>query len=513
MSNKTLYVIDLKDGFTPKIKNADKEFSKFDKNVKGSTKKGGGGGLGSMLGAISPLTLGWAAVGAGIAAATGKVVSLGKEMEQTRVAFSVMFGSSEEGNKMLDLLNEFANVTPYTNDQVIKAGKTLKTFQFQTEAIAPTLKILGDVAAGTGSSISELSTIFGRIQQNGRIQGEELNQLIDRGFNPLSIIAEKTGKSMVQLRKDMSNSLISFDMVQDAFVTATSEGGQFFNMMDLQSKTFGGLVSTIQGKLGNMFSVAGEGLTGALKPLLEGFVRFIDLLPKLNLSGIASSFRVLWDAATDLLSPIMNLFDGFSSGITFAEGFQIAINSIAAAVRGITTPFRLLARFLSNFTEAMKPVVESFQGLGDVIAGVFSGDVYQIARGVEGFKSGFSRIRSGIEGIINEEANAYADIFNTQLKTEAAKVDLAGAMDLSKLQQVNGGGTANGAAGSKASTVSGNVAGVSSGGIKNVTLNIDKLIEQITFETVNGQSMQQIKDMVTRVLVEASSDASRLVGG
>jgi hypothetical protein len=75
--------------------------------------------------------------------------------------------------------------------------------------------------------------------------GQDLLQIVNQGFNPLQIISQKTGKSMAQLKDDMSAGLITFSMVEDAFKTATLQGGKFYNGMENGSKTLSGTMSTL----------------------------------------------------------------------------------------------------------------------------------------------------------------------------------------------------------------------------------------------------------------------------
>lgn len=535
--NKTLYVIDLRDSFSPKLKKADKNFKTFDKTVKkGTSKSGGIGGFASMMSG-GLLAGGLAGLGVALIAGTKKVISMGAAMEQTRVSFEVLLGDKGKSREMIDNLNAFANVTPFVNDALFDSTKKLLSFGFAQEKVLPTLKMLGDVAGGDQQKLDALTTAFARTSANGRLMGMELDMMIDRGFNPLNIIAEKTGKSMLQLRKDMSKGLISFDQVQDAFITATSEGGQFFNMMEKQSESFGGLASTIQGKLGLMFTTAGEGLSNALKPLLKGFISFIDMLPRLDFSKLIKSFKDIFKGITTIIEPLKKIFSLFDSGTESVDVFQSVINILAANIRALTIPIRFLAMAMSEvidfFTEAidlsksfsqnvssvfenllkrLRPVIDSFQGIGNVLAGAFTMDPVQVAEGVAQFNKGFEAITSGIKNVVGAEIKGFTDIFETKAKAATGGTDLSALTDFGLLTGGAGAtGAAGGAAAGKKSSVSGNVAGVSSGGIKNVTLNIDKLVEEITFSSTTTNDLNGLKEMVTRVLVEAATDATRLI--
>jgi tape measure domain-containing protein len=503
--NKTLYVIDLNDQFSPKISRADKNFKGFDKNVKQSTSKSGG--LGSMAAMMSPATLGVGAIVAGVGVLGKKLIGLGSEMESIRTSFSVMFGSTEKGNKMLDMMNEFANVTPFTNDQVIKAGKTLKAFAFEAETIAPTMKILGDVAAGTGSDFSEMARIFGKIKGNGRLMGAELDMLIDRGFNPLNHMSEVTGKSIAELRKEMSKGQISFTMVQDAFVAATSEGGQFNDMMKKQSETFGGMMSTIQGKFGMLFTQGGEGLTNVLKPILKWVISFVDMLATIDFSPLLSGMSLWWENLKQVLSPLGDLVDLLFSGSDSGNTFQKVINGISMAMRATFVPVKISIALFKDLFTLLSSGGNIMKAMGQFVSGDFVGAYESMKKGSGQFK----KVGSATSAAIAGEIQAFKDLWNTSRDTSPG-VDISGGHLTGATAGGGAGGNTPGTSGGKRKTTSGGVAGVSSGGIKNVQLNIEKLIENLNFNSVTNQSTEALKQQITRVLVEAASDATRLIG-
>ena len=76
--------------------------------------------------------------------------------------------------------------------------------------------------------------------------GQDLNQMINAGFNPLQIMADKTGKSIAALKDEMSKGAISAEMVQQAFIDDTSASGKFYNMSENASKTINGQLSMMQ---------------------------------------------------------------------------------------------------------------------------------------------------------------------------------------------------------------------------------------------------------------------------
>jgi tape measure domain-containing protein len=195
----------------------------------------------------------------------GKGIEFNKAAEQAQVAFTVMTGSAEKATQILKELKTFANNTPLEFQDIRDAAQTLLQFGIETDKVNGYVRILGDVSGGNADKLKSISLAFGQIASTGRLMGQDLLQLINVGFNPLQEISAKTGRSMADLKKDMENGLISFDMVEDAFVSATSEGGRFFGMLEKQSQTVAGKLSTMNDAIDTMAGALTESLSEPLK--------------------------------------------------------------------------------------------------------------------------------------------------------------------------------------------------------------------------------------------------------
>lgn len=281
MAKKTINVIyKVEDGELRKVKTtiagAEAETEKWNKELKKTgelTHKVGQDGVKSFLSwknVISSISV--VGLAYSIGSLAKKIFDLGVAQEQTNIAFTTFLGSAEKAKQLMAELTKFSIVTPFTPEQVNKAAKTLLAFDVAAQDIIPTLKMLGDVSAGTGKDLSEMAVIFGQIRSTGRLMGQDLLQLINAGFNPLQIISKKTGQSVADLKKDMEKGLITFEMVADAFKTATSEGGLFFNLMEAQSNTVGGKLSTIQGNLEEIGKALYANNNGPLADLVDNLV-------------------------------------------------------------------------------------------------------------------------------------------------------------------------------------------------------------------------------------------------
>ena len=254
--------------------------------LSGTGKKGGilssiGSGLAQGLG----IGAGLGAVGA-IASATTAIVNFGKasftaaaEFEQLRIAFSTMTGSLDAGDRLLQQIREYASATPFGTKALVELSKQLLAYGFAADEIIPTIDMLGNVAAGVGQEkLPNLVLAMGQIRANGKLMGQDLNQLINAGFNPLQVIAEQTGETVTQLREKMEKGLITFKDVQNAFRLATTEGGRFNQLLQRQSKTTAGAIDSMGDAVEELQRNIGERLTPTVGNLVRSFTSLIEVV-------------------------------------------------------------------------------------------------------------------------------------------------------------------------------------------------------------------------------------------
>lgn len=214
-----------------------------------SGSKGLSGALGSLGGSLGSLGRLAAGAAAGFAAMKLKdygqyALSTSAAFEQLAISFRVMTGSAQIGQELTDAIIELGAKTPMTAQQLSKAAQLLLSFGESTENIIPDLKLLGDITGGEVNRFNQLSLAFAQVGANGKLMGQDLLQMVNAGFNPLQIISQKTGKSMGELRKEMEEGRISFQMVAQAMQDAASEGGRYFGLMEQQAGSLNGLLST-----------------------------------------------------------------------------------------------------------------------------------------------------------------------------------------------------------------------------------------------------------------------------
>jgi tape measure domain-containing protein len=167
--------------------------------------------------------------------------------EMMTANFTTMFeGNEVAAKKFLSTIEDYANVTPYTTEGLAKNAQTMMQFGMSSENTMKVLKQLGDISGGNTDRMNSLSLAFAQVSSAGKLQGQDLLQMVNAGFNPLQVISKKTGKSMAELKDIMSKGGISAEAVGAAFKSATEEGGLFYKGADRGSKTLNGLISTLK---------------------------------------------------------------------------------------------------------------------------------------------------------------------------------------------------------------------------------------------------------------------------
>ena len=195
--------------------------------------------------------------GAGVLKALGsEIIRVRGEFQSMQTAIETMVGKDVAG-QLIPQIKELAKISPLTMSDMVGAEKMMLGFNIQAEDTIKYLKAISDISMGESSKFNSLTLAFSQMSAAGKLMGQDLNQMINAGFNPLQIISEKTGKSIATLKDEMSKGAVSAEMVQQAFIDATSAGGKFYNMSENASKTINGQLSMMQDALDSVFNELG----------------------------------------------------------------------------------------------------------------------------------------------------------------------------------------------------------------------------------------------------------------
>ena len=265
-----------------------------------------------------------------------KALETGFEREKVQVAFDVLLrGDTKASEALREEIRQYGMITPYMTADLQEAAKMMLSFGIAQDKIMPNMKALGDIAMGDKNKLDSLTLAFSQMTSAGKLSGEDLLQMINAGFNPLSEISRKTGKSIGVLKDEMSKGKISADMVTQAFYSATQAGGQFYGMTEKMGQTAAGKWSTLLGLAGDKLYQ----LYGIIEPLVIPAMTVLEWIVGLVGKGIdALASAIGWVSEFMQKHVTVVTVLGVALGILATSMFLVTLQSKAMVLwAGIVT--------------------------------------------------------------------------------------------------------------------------------------------------------------------------------
>lgn len=194
----------------------------------------------------------------------GEIINVRSEIQSLSVSFETLLGSKEKADQLFGQIRKYAANTPMQLNDLAAGAQTMLGFNIEAKKVMPIMQAIGDISMGNRDKFNSLTLAFAQMSATGKLMGQDLLQMINAGFNPLTVISEQTGKAISTLKDEMSSGAISAKMVEDAFKAASAEGGKFHGMLDQQSKTLRGSISNLQGAFTDMLNDFGESSEGII---------------------------------------------------------------------------------------------------------------------------------------------------------------------------------------------------------------------------------------------------------
>lgn len=220
--------------------------------------------------------LGLLGIGTSVVALGNQVIQTRKEFQAMETSIQTLLGSKEKTDELLGKVKQYAAVSPLELSSISSATQMMLGFNLEAEEVPKYISAIGDVSMGEAGKFNSLTLAFSQMSATGKLMGQDLNQMINAGFNPLSEISRTTGKSVADLKEQMSKGAISAKMVQDAFISATSAGGKFHNMSQESAKTIGGQMSMLQDSIDAVFNSWGEASEGIIVDAISLATKLIE---------------------------------------------------------------------------------------------------------------------------------------------------------------------------------------------------------------------------------------------
>lgn len=377
--------------FTSALNAAQSRAVAFGKSVTASIR-----GIGSIGGQVGQL-IGVAGIGAGVTA----MVKLAAQTETLGTQFRVLTGSAQKAQAVMSQIQAFAAETPFETIEIADAAKKLVAFGSSAETVVSELRMLGDIAAGVGVPLADLSEIYGKARVQGRLFAEDINQLQGRGIPVVQGLAAAMGVSEDKIRGLVESGQIGFPQLQRALAGMVAQGGDFNGMMTQLGQTTAGRFSTLVDNFKQLGVQLGTQLLPYLNDAMQGAINLAG-----GLDGVGASFGSILKAASTWFTETRNYFEDIgtiagtvigNTNLLFQGLFEDLPNYAKAALEWVATNTQVMFQNIATGAQNMwAKMRQQSQQLGEEIAFALglSDEVLQIPAPVmqemqafQGFKS------------------------------------------------------------------------------------------------------------------------------
>ena len=390
----------------------------------------------------------------------GKVVQSGVDynasMESYLTNFKVMLGNEELAAAKLSELRKMAASTPFALSDLTEGTQTLLQFGIAADDTTDVLKQLGDISLGNADKLQTLVRAYGKMSSAKKVTLENVNMMIDAGFNPLNQICDATGESMSDLYKRISDGRVSFEELQYAVQAATSEGGQFYNGMLEASQTFSGRMSTLKDNVAALTGELTSGLFSALGDLVvklnEVVTSFLDSDEKMaqlkDTIGIATSVvaaagaaflaykgyvalataaQVAHTVATTAMTAANAAAEAGATGLALAQAALNAVISanpvglFVAALAALATGLVTAYKTSETFRNAVNSAFASVKKIAQNAIGTVVDWINDLVAKIEGAAAALANLKNGIGAAADAYNTAYNNAINNYNQRKSAK--------------------------------------------------------------------------------------------
>lgn len=305
-------------------------------------------------------TLAQIGVAASLTGLVRKIALVRGEFQQLEVAFTTLLQSKEKADALMAQMIDLAAKTPFDLQGVANGARQLLAYGFVAEDITDTLTRLGNVAAGLGLPLERLTYLYGTTAVQGRLYARDMLQFTSSGIPVLQEMAKIYGKTTEEINSMVSAGKIGFEDVRKVIENMTNEGGQFYNLMQEQSKTITGLISNLGDALDTMFNDIGKSQEGIIAGVLQGTISLVENYQKV----------------LDILIPLIAAYGAYKTAIIAVAAAQ-KIQTTIEATRAFFEQTKMLrratqAQILFNKAVKANPYVLATSAIMGIVTALFT---------------------------------------------------------------------------------------------------------------------------------------------
>lgn len=248
------------------------------------------------------------------------LINVRGQFQQLEIAFSTMLKSKEAADKLMTELVDIAAKTPFDLQGVAQSAKQMIAYGSSAENVGDELVMLGNVAAGVGSQLSEIAYLYGTLRTQGRAYAVDIRQFAGRGIPIYEELAKVLGVTKDEVSGLVKEGKVGFKEVEQAFKNMTSESGIYYNLMQEQSKSLTGQISNLKDAWDSMLNKIGKETQGiastgisTIKSLIENY----ETIGKI-LAGLIITYGT-YKAACIAVTAVQALHTAGINALTVAE--------------------------------------------------------------------------------------------------------------------------------------------------------------------------------------------------
>ena len=269
------------------------------------------------------------------------------DFQQFEIAFETMLHSGEKAKAMITDLAKLAATTPFDMKGVVAGAKQLLAYGFAADQITDTMRRLGDISAGLGLNLQDLTWLYGTTMVQGRLFTRDLMQFTGRGIPMTEALAKQFGVTKDKVSELVTAGKIGFPEVEKAIKSMTDEGGQFGGLMEKQSHSITGQISNIKDTIEMAINDLGTQTEGLMNYALDITSKVIDHWKEIGEAVLAAASAI---------------------GLYKAMAVSIASFNTATANVGYASELSALDALLPKKEEAKKTDLEEAVAKGQLSA-------------------------------------------------------------------------------------------------------------------------------------------------
>ncbi|MDY5159572.1 tape measure protein [Actinotignum urinale] len=350
-------------------------------------------------------------------------VSYNGLQQNSRAALSAMLGGLEAANKQMDKLDEFATKSPFSKDIFITAQQQMLAFGYEAEKVLPTLDAIQNAVAasgGNGQMVGDVAFVLAQIKSAGKITGQDLMQLGQRGINAAELIGSAMGKTGTEIRESITKGTLGADVALDAlaqsmgakYAGATTKIKEQFGgavdrvkaarrdmsaalMEPLVSKSGGGMlvgvtnqvadvIRVVQRKLVEARPLIGEAWQKVMAPLNEKLLIVQKAIEKIDLWKVADGLKSLSGYGAPLAGVAASLSAMGANSILLSR-LGLAVNPLTAGLGALVLASPQARQALMGVVRACQPLIPIFANVARMLGDLVNRVVVAASPAIEAF--------------------------------------------------------------------------------------------------------------------------------